>query len=105
MYGEHIYLLDRMWSVCVMSKTDSMLNVIHSNVKREREREREKQRFIQKDFQMVHWCYLCDVVRSTVVALCYKLWYVLEGIDRKNNDLYPHYHVTLYILYWMGIWL
>ncbi len=41
MYGEHIYLLDRMWSVCVMSKTDSMLNVIHSNVKRERERERK----------------------------------------------------------------
>lgn len=52
-YSEHIYLLNRIRSIHVMSKTDNMLNVILNNVKRECDRE-SKQIFIQKDFQMVY---------------------------------------------------
>ena len=33
MYGEYIYLLNRMRSIYVMNKADNMLNVIHSTVK------------------------------------------------------------------------
>jgi hypothetical protein len=79
MYSEPIYLLNRMQSVRVMGKTDSMLNVIHSD---ENERRKEKDSFIERDFQMVHWCYLGDVPRSTIVVLCDKLCYVLDIIGR-----------------------
>lgn len=67
-----------------MSKTDNMLNVIHSNVKWEKMAKKIYRAFIQKDFQMVHF----DVLNSTVVvadgytSIEENLWYISDDIDR-----------------------